>query len=340
MNLKHEGDARGLRPVVYLPTWAHWNEMKQRPQYLLETFASRGHEVYFVDFDAPEMVVDGVRIVPSLDRVPTEGVILYIHYAPIAHLLDSFTDPIVVYDILDDLTLFEADEVDVDPDRSFRRNHALLMDRADVVIASNSTLIERHRHERSDLVLVENGVDIDRFSADSLRPQDLPEGGPIIGYNGMISTWFAFELVAGLARRRPEWRFVLVGPVDDRARRELDDLLLIGSVIWLGERPSDQMPSYAAAYDVGAVWFEVNHMTEAVTPLKLFEYLAAGTPAVSTPLPACVGVAGVSVASSPDEFDIEIQRLLEVEGWRGDVDEFSWEARSTRLHERLDQLIS
>ena len=294
--------------------------MKQRPQFLLEAFAKAGHEVWFIDPRADEASkVDGVNIVQSIADVPKRHIILYTHFAPLAPAFADFTDPVIIYDILDDLSIYDADEIDVPEERRVRHHHPAVMESAAVVLVSNEILAERHRAERPDLIHVPNGVDAARFGADTSKPRDAPVGGPIIGYHGMISHWFDFDFLEAVAEQRPEWRFVLVGPTDARVEDRARELGRLANTVRLGERPSATMPAYVHSFDVGTVWFELNEMTAGVTPLKMFEYLAAGVPVVSTPLPACVEQDGVATASDPDSFVAAIEASLAVDDDRRGV---------------------
>jgi glycosyltransferase involved in cell wall biosynthesis len=301
-----------LRPVVYLPTWAQWVVLHQRPQFLLEAFAAAGHPVYFVDpRERTERFADGVTIVPSVAAVPGEHVILYIHFAPLRELVDRFTDAVVVYDILDDLTIYEADEVGLPTERRVAHHHPFLMERADKVIVSNPVLVDRHASERGGLILVENGVDSSRFSEPAVRPDDVPDTGPpIIGYRGAIAQWFDFDLLRTVATSEPEWRFVLVGPIDERVLDDVQSFEHLHNVEFMGERDSNEMPAYAQAFDVEAIWFIVNELTEGVTPLKMFEALASGTPVVSTPIPACVEEPAIRTAANPALFATAVRDAL------------------------------
>ena len=329
-----------LRPVVYPPTWLRWDEMKQRPQFLLEAFARAGHEVFFVD-TAEQGVrrTDHVTIVPSLRHVPGTGPIVYTHFAPMRHVFDRFEDPVIVYDVLDDLSIYDDEEDGLPEARKVRSHHAHVMARADVAIVSNEILFERHSAERSDLIRVENGVDVAAFSASAARPTDLP-AGTVIGYHGMISTWFDFDLLDEAVAVRPEWTFVLVGPADDRIRARLDRSLNAANLLWLGERPSSEMPAYASGFDVGVIWFTVDHMTAGVTPLKMFEYLAAGTPCVSTPLPAASSTRGVRVASDADQMVAAIEAALsdDSDHVRRLGASHDWSDRLQPVLDRLDEL--
>jgi glycosyltransferase involved in cell wall biosynthesis len=300
------------RPVVYLPTWVRWDSMRQRPQYLLQAFAAHGHPVFFVDpRETATRTVDGVTIVPSVEDVPSADVILYVHFAPMRHMFDRFESAVVVYDILDDLSIYDADEVGLPEERRVRSHHPLVMARADAVIVSNEVLAHTHRPERPDLIHVPNGVDAERFSDRAVPPTDLiGDGRPIVGYHGMISHWFDFDLFEAVAKARPDFRFVLVGPHDPRAQAGVDRITAIPNVELLGERPSETMPSYVQAFDVGTVWFQVNDLTRAVTPLKVYEYLAAGKPVVSTPLPACEAEPTVRTAADVEAFASALDESL------------------------------
>ncbi len=339
-------DAGELRPVVYLPTWLTWDEMRQRPQYLLEAFAAHGHPVWFADPRAARPHRRGeVRVVPDLRGVPGRQPIIYAHFAPSRQAFDLFTDPVVVYDVLDDLAIY--DDGHLPPAERVASHHPALIREADVVIASSPALVDRHRHERPDLLLVPNGADPARFAAPAPRPADLPLDPErlLVGYHGAVAEWLDFELIAAVAELRPGWRFVLVGPVRPAARGDAAALRRLGNVSVLGERPSDAMPGYVQAFDVAAIWFRVDRLTEAVSPLKLYECLAAGTPCVSTPLPVAQDEPAVRVAADPAGFVAELEAAradAADEGWRSraaaTAAAASWDRRIEPLLARLDEL--
>ena len=315
------------RPVVYLPTWAQWDVMRQRPQFLLEAFASAGHPVYFIDpRESVERVADGVTIVPSIASVPGEHVILYIHFAPLRNLVDLFADAVVIYDILDDLTIYEADEIGLPAERTVAHHHPFLVERTAQMIVSNPILLDRHEDEQDGVLLIENGVDSIRFAAAQERPVDLVDiDQPIVGYRGAVGDWFDFELLEAVAGGSPGWRFVVVGPIYDRVVDQVSRLSQLPNVDFLGERRSDEMPAYAQAFNVEAIWFVVDEMTSGVTPLKMFEALAAGTPVVATPLPSCVAEPAIRTAADPAGFREALQGALD------DSNEAEWLGRAARV---------
>lgn len=340
-------DPGELRAVVYLPTWAHWDVMRQRPQFILEAFAEAGHPVYFVDPSEPEArEVGPVRIVQTLDATPADGVILYTHFAPVRSMFEGFHDPAIVYDILDDLSIFDADERGMPESRRVRSHHPVVMADADVVLASAPALIDRHTVERSDIIYVENGVDPERFGTRvDLPPDAMPFPGPLVGYHGMISHWFDFDLVRRIGELHPEWSIVLVGPTDLSVEDQIEHLGELENVHLLGPRDSNEIAAYVQTFDVGLVPFVVDEMTEAVSPLKMYEYLAAGVPVVATPLPVCVAHPLVTTAAEAAEFSAlvaealdsasdEVQRTARFAAAKS----ASWESRLQPVLERLEAL--
>lgn len=334
--------AGDLRPVVYLPTWERWEVMKQRPQYLLEAMAAAGHEVWFVDLrlSEAETVDELIHLVPSIRDTPSAGVIIYTHFAPTQTLIERFRDRVVVYDLLDDLSIYEPSEQGMPVERTVRHHHGPLMNEADVVIASSPVLAERHRFERSDLILVENGVDLGRFHPEGPIASELPQG-TIVGYHGALAPWFDFELLTGVAGLRPDLSFVLVGPVDPEVESQAAKLGDLPNVSLIPAQGSDRIAEFVRGFNVGMLPFVVNEMTEAVTPLKMYEYLACAVPMVATPLPACLSEPAVRTASDPETFAAAIDSCVELgRGERLDLrthaEPADWRRRVAPLRSRLE----
>ena len=318
--------------------------MKQRPQYLLEALAATGHEVWFVDprLDQERMAGDRIHLVPSIRPTPRSGVILYTHFAPTQTLIDHFTDTVVVYDLLDDLAIYEPNEQGMPLERTVKHHHGPLVEEADVVLASNPILADRHRSEREDLLLVENGVDLDRFTPEGPVAGSLPEGR-IVGYHGAVAPWFDFDLFAAVADLRPDLTFVLVGPIDPEVEDRADKLARLTNVTLLPAQSSERIGEFVRGFSVGVLPFVIDEMTEAVTPLKMYEYLASGVPMVATPLPACVREELVQTAHDPSSFAARIDDALllnagERQELRNHARAASWERRVAPLLDRLESL--
>ena len=103
-----------------------------------------------------------------------------------------------------------------------------------------------------------------------------------------------------------------MGQVD---RRECDaDLRVPGSpdnVHFLGQKPASAVPDYVAGFDVGLLPYRLNLETRHISPLKLYEYLAAGKPVVSTPIPAALPFSDtVSIAAEPADYAAAVSLSL------------------------------
>jgi glycosyltransferase involved in cell wall biosynthesis len=331
-----------LRPVVYLPTWLEWDVMKQRPQYILEALARSGHQVWFIDPRVSETMVtpSGVRIVPSLRPVPRSDILVYTHFAPTATLLDRFESPVVIYDILDDLSIYDPDETHLPANRRVMHHHPGLVAAADVVTVSNEVLLSKHLDERPDLLLLENGVDLTLFTPKGQVSDLLPQK-PVVGYHGAVSLWFDFDIVEHLARAHPHVSIVIVGPVDERVSERYKQLESIPNVHTFPRQSVDDVVKFVRGFDVGVIPFRVNDMTVGVTPLKMYEYLAMEVPCVATPLPSCVAQESVSTAAEPASFVTHVHSALamgpvERKELRALAEPASWDSRLHSLLERLD----
>ena len=144
-------------------------------------------------------------------------------------------------------------------------------------------------------------------------PPDLANiPGPRIGYSGLIGKRLNLGLMCELARKHHDWSFVFIGKVDRReCEAELTALEEMHNVHFLGVKSPDKVPDYVVALDVGLLPYELNIETQHISPLKMYEYLAAGLPVVSTAIPAALRHRGiVSVADDANAFVQACQRAL------------------------------
>jgi len=158
-----------------------------------------------------------------------------------------------------------------------------LIEKSDLIFAASEKLMDKFPSEKAQLL--PHGVDVGLFSTPVPRAHDLPSNHrPIAGFYGSLSEWLDYDMVKHVATAMPEWDFVFIGP------NELDTLSLpnLENVHYLGPRPHHTLPSYSQHWDVSLLPFVDNEQIRACSPLKLMEYLAAGTPIVTTPFPAMV----------------------------------------------------
>ncbi len=214
------------------------------------------------------------------------------------------------------------------------RGYELVSRHADVVFAVHPHLLETLQPARRAEVVF-NAVASESWAAAEAAVELASLPRPLVGYAGMIQRRVDLSLLARVARLLPETTFALIGHVAASSRAELDGL---GSNVRLiGERPYGEVPGLIASCDACIVPHVRDGLTATMDPLKLYEYLAAGKPVVSTvpsPNPALVEVVDVvagaeafahalRVAIESDDDGRRRQRLAAVAGqtWRARADQ-------------------
>jgi glycosyltransferase involved in cell wall biosynthesis len=147
------------------------------------------------------------------------------------------------------------------------------------------------------------------LDADLEKPPDLADvPGRVVGFFGLIEAWVDLELIAHMAKARPDTSFVLIG----RVAQETTAVDGLPNVYLLGQRPYTSMPAYMKYFDVCLIPFVVNDVIENSNPLKLKEYLAGGKPVVTVPIRAVDDYRDhIYVAGTYDEFLDCVDRALE-----------------------------
>jgi teichuronic acid biosynthesis glycosyltransferase TuaH len=161
---------------------------------------------------------------------------------------------------------------------------ARLLQRADVVVANSAYLADYARETNPRSYDIGQGCGLDLYHADvrHFEPTDLASvPHPRIGYTGYLTTVrLDLELLINLARQRPDWQLVLVGPEDsDFAQSALHQL---PNVHFLGNKTPDRLPAYVQHFDACINPQLHNPTTAGNYPLKIDEYLAMGKPVVAT----------------------------------------------------------
>lgn len=247
-----------------------------------------------------------------------------------------------IYDCIDDWSEFKQAYQGRLPEMETR----LIRD-CNVVFTSSVRLFEEKRRLNPHTFLVPNGVDVKHFSSSSGPPHPIvlqDERHPIVGFSGTVSWWVDLELVEAVARKRPDWTFVFVGPIQEGIRLpRLPNLRLVGAVAY------EVLPAYLGAFDVCLIPFRKTKLVESVDPIKVYEYMAMGKVIVSTPMAQVERFRPlVEVAEGPVDFERAIERALRDDSsdrrdWRRRIaSENSWDHRFQQImkviHERRDEV--
>lgn len=370
----------GTMPKPDLLCFSHlrWDFVYQRPQHLLKRCA-RERRVFFVEepvFDNGSMRLEVSEretnlkvVVPHLpeglrsevaktavlhDMVQRLLVDNNIHqycawyYTPMALDFTRHLRPLaVVYDCMDELSAFKGA-----PECLTHRERELFQ-RADLVFTGGQSLYEAKRDQHSSVYAFPSSIDRDHFMqaratvSEPADQQDIPH--PRLGFFGVIDERFDIELLDQISRRRPDWHFIIIGPV---VKIDPETLPQRENIHYLGGKSYQELPAYIAGWDVALLLFAQNESTRFISPTKTPEYLAAGKPVVSTPIQDVVCPYGqmglVRIASDAQEFIAAIEDLLQSEAantqWLETVDGFlatmSWDETWARMSRLIDDVLA
>lgn len=212
-----------------------------------------------------------------------------------------------------------------------------LAQQADLIFAASDVLAARF--PASKTILAPHGVDLQLFTTPAPRAIDLPTGRPIAGFYGALADWVDVGMIARAACLLPEWDFVFVGPVqtDVAALEKLPNIRL------LGPRAHSELPRYSQHWTVSMLPFRDNAQIQACNPLKLREYMAAGTPMVATPFAALAPYSNLArVVANRDSFADDLRAasldIARNEERRLRVREESWDSRARDISAAIARL--
>lgn len=296
----------------------------------LYVFDATNRQVVERIFQALDMKRGQPRIlrIQSIDLVTTaEDVIRFIE--------NGFA---VVYEYIDEINPAITGAV---PDSVYRRHLAILKDERVIVVATSDQLAEEVQQFRSkNFILSTNGVDLDHWRIPRGKPpSDLSpalNGNLIVGYHGALAKWMDYDLLRSIADAGP-YEVVLIGHEHDGAFAE-SGLKDHPRVHFLGSKTYFELNAYAVYYDIAILPFKKTNLTQAVSPVKIFEYMAARKPIVTTDLRECQKYRSCLIASTQIEFLEQLKHAAEL---RNDLDylrlldqeaaENSWERKTIEI---------
>ena len=131
-----------------------------------------------------------------------------------------------------------------------------------------------------------NGVEYPHFATPAAIPDDLKAlPRPRIGYFGLLSHFLDFDVLETLRRNRRGGTLVLIGPGSPATRDAVADFGRREGVAVLGPKPYEDVPAYMQGLDVGLIPFRASDpYVQGINPNKVYQYLAAGRPVLTTPL--------------------------------------------------------
>ena len=332
------------RPTLICFSHLRWDFVFQRPQRLMSRFARDMTVVYWeepVEIGRRETAFLKVREAPDSANVRIvvphlpEGLGGERRQALLTRLLEAYsaglTSPLiawyytpmmlpftrhleadcVVYDCMDELANFRFAPPELLP---LERE---LLAAADIVFTGGSSLFEAKKDRHSNVHCFPSSVDRAHFAkARAKQPEPADQAGipaPRLGFYGVIDERFDIDLLEQAADLRPDWQFVMVGPI---VKISPDDVPKRPNIHYLGSKTYAELPAYLSGWDVALMPFAMNESTQFISPTKTPEYLAGGRPVVSTPVRDVVRhygkLQGVRIAADAEAFVTASDEFLEL----------------------------
>ena len=317
-----------------------WDFVYQRPQHLLSRFATAQRVFFWEEPEFRDNAIPSLKISPREDfltvvvpELPTGGseqqtwalqqellagfredqaIEDYIcwYYTPMARNFTRNLKPAaVVYDCMDELSAFRG------APPGLTRAEEELFSLADLVFTGGQSLYESKRSRHPSVHLFPSSIDAKHF-AKARQAQDDPVDQssiphPRLGYCGVIDERMDLELLAAMADSRPDWQFIMVGPVVKITDADLPER---ANIHYLGSKQYSDLPNYLSGWEVALLPFARNESTRFISPTKTPEYLAAGRPVISTAITDVVRPYGdlglVSICNTAAQFIDAVEQSL------------------------------
>tara|TARA_Y100001956_G_scaffold82678_1_gene104698 strand:+ start:257 stop:1369 length:1113 start_codon:yes stop_codon:yes gene_type:complete len=277
---------------------------------------------------AKSMIV--AQLKPLIAKLKLRSPILWTSLPTAADLCGSLNESAVVYYCGDDFSSLAGVDHDV-----VRQHELDLVSQAHLVLAASNELCRKFPSVKTHLL--PHGVDMSLFSQPRSRANDLPTSGkPIAGFYGSLSNWLDYDMLGLLCKQRPDWEFVFIGPIEVNE----NPLPKLANVHYLGPKPHHQLPSYSQHWNVGLLPFVLNGQILSCSPLKLMEYLAAGSPVISSPFPASRSYREhIHFAHTAEQYSDALDNvLIQQKPTVLKLKEESWDSRSNELSRLLEAI--
>ncbi len=310
-----------------------WGFVYQRPQHLISRMA-KNFKVLFIEEPIPfepeeenefnlEIINNNLHVLkPKVKSIADIKDVLrpllkdsrieigWFYSPSFSPLITEFDFETVIYDCMDELSLFKGAPQELITQEKF------LLSEAHLVFTGGKSLYEAKMKNHKNVYCFPSSVDRGHFEKAKEHisiPEDMKNlQKPIIGYLGVIDERIDLDLLQKTAKLKPEMAFVMIGPL---AKIGEEDLPREKNIHYLGMKDYKVLPNYLQAIDIAMMPFALNDSTKYISPTKTLEYMAAGKPIVSTAIKDVERDYNhcISIVDNAEEFAQTIEQLWRVD---------------------------
>lgn len=213
---------------------------------------------------------------------------------------------------------------------------------SDLVFTGGESLYQAKKHRHHNIHPFPSSIEYEHFCMareifdDPEDQVDIPH--PRIGFYGVIDERLNIELLKKIAELRPDYQFIILGPV---IKIDPDDLPKAKNIHYLGKKEYIELPLYLSGWQCAMMPFALNDSTKFISPTKTPEFLAAGRPVVSTSITDVVNPykneSLIHIADTPEDFIDCIEKAMSenTHEWLSKVETFlkgnSWDKTFERI---------
>lgn len=333
INIADKIDIKNYKRIIVYENQFGWEKiMKQRPQQManaadkdtlfiygtthmeigkLEGIKRIKENLYLVD-----LVIYKTELIEMLKDIKNKYLMIYsTDYIPM-EILTPYTDAgfKIIYEFVDGI---EEKLCGKETAKLLMDRHKTIINNYDpYIVTTANKLYDSIKNEKSDakVKLITNGAEYDYFANNDLEvPEKMKKlkenGNIIIGYYGALASWFNYETIKKLSEKNPKYQIVLIG-LDYDKTLDKSGVLDMPNVHYLGKKNYEELASYLHGFDICMIPFIINEITLSTSPVKVFEYMAARKPIVTSDLPECRKYESVLIGKSDEEFLEKIELAI------------------------------
>lgn len=241
-----------------------------------------------------------------------EETVMWSYNPLIAKELEPYNKTLQVFDAVDNWIEHSSY---ADQKEHIQDCYALIKKNSDVIFTVSEGLVDFFER-LPNVFYIPNGVDAEDFENAACDKTLLPKAlqqkkQRIIGYHGIIQSRVNFSIFSYLAEKHSTWQFLIIGPVWKEVEAEMKVLKKFDNIHVIDFVPYTKLPGVIACFDAAMIPHKVDAFTHSMNPLKMYEYLAAGKPIVSTPVAGAEQFQDlITLSISPEDFSTNLEEVL------------------------------